>query len=66
MPFGAVFWARHAALYPVIEVNHHGQICYLQSLLGDTEMHGDWPAIDHAFGADQAERGPGCGRVLVS
>lgn len=29
--------------------HHHGQICYLQSLLGDTEMHWDAAAIDDVF-----------------
>jgi len=50
MPFGATFWGPHAALYPMIEIHHHhGQLCYIQSLLGDTEMHWDEAAIDEAF-----------------
>jgi hypothetical protein len=50
MPFGGVFRASHAALYPAIEVqHHHGQLCYIQSLLGDEEMHWCWPAVDQAF-----------------
>lgn len=50
MPFGGTFWAPHAALFPVIEIqHHHGQLCYLQSLLGDAEMHWDTEAIDQMF-----------------
>jgi hypothetical protein len=50
MPFGGVFRATRAACYPVLEVfHHHGQICYLQSLLGDTEMHWDESAIADEF-----------------
>jgi uncharacterized damage-inducible protein DinB len=31
---------RRAATMPVVDlVHHHGQICYLQTLLGDTEYH---------------------------
>jgi hypothetical protein len=50
MPFGGVFRASRAACYPVLDVlNHHGQILYLQTLLGDAEMH--WPeaAIEDEF-----------------
>jgi hypothetical protein len=28
---------------------HHGQICFLQSLLGDAEMHWDEAAINDEF-----------------
>jgi hypothetical protein len=50
MPFGGVFRASRAVCFPLMDLfNHHGQILYLQSLLGDTEMH--WPeaAIDDLF-----------------
>lgn len=52
MPFGGVFRATRAACYPLLDLmNHHGQILYLQSLLGDAEMH--WPedAIADEFAA---------------
>jgi len=39
LPFGE-FPAGFVAGLPVVEcVNHHGQITYIQSLLGDTESH---------------------------
>jgi hypothetical protein len=42
MPFGGVFRASRAVTFPVMDLfNHHGQILYLQTLLGDAEMH--WP-----------------------
>jgi hypothetical protein len=49
MPFGGVFRGTRAAGYPLLDVlNHHGQILYLQTLLGDAEMHWDEAAIaDH-------------------
>jgi hypothetical protein len=50
MPFGGVFRASRAACYPVLDLfHHHGQVCYLQSLLGDTEMHWDEAAIADEF-----------------
>jgi hypothetical protein len=50
MPFGGVFWAEDAATYPLIELfHHHGQICYLQTLLGDAEQHWDEAAIEIGF-----------------
>jgi len=50
MPFGGVFRAYRAVCYPVLELfHHHGQLCYLQSLLGDTEMHWDEAAIADEF-----------------
>jgi hypothetical protein len=39
LPFGE-FPAGFVAGLPVVElINHHGQITYIQSLLGDTESH---------------------------
>ena len=39
MPFGTFPLAQIAG-FPVIDVLHHrGQICYIQTLLGDTENH---------------------------
>lgn len=50
MPFGGVFRASRAVCYPLLDLlHHHGQILYLQSLLGDTEMHWDEAAIDAEF-----------------
>jgi hypothetical protein len=62
MPFGATFWGPHAAIYPAIEVqHHHGQICYIQSLLGDKEMHWDEEAIAQHFTYDPSRHTPGEG-----
>jgi hypothetical protein len=50
MPFGGVFRASRAVCFPVFDLfHHHGQICYLQSLLGDAEMHWDEAAIADEF-----------------
>lgn len=50
MPFGGVFRATRAVCFPLFDLfHHHGQICYLQSLLGDTEMHWDEAAIADEF-----------------
>ena len=50
MPFGGVFLASRAVCYPLLDIfQHHGQICYLQSLLGDAEMHWDAEAIEAEF-----------------
>ena len=52
MPFGGVFRATRAACYPLLDLmNHHGQILYLQSLLGDAEMHWSEEAIAAEFSA---------------
>jgi hypothetical protein len=51
-PFGRMRVER-AILFPLIDmIHHHGQICYLQSLLGDAEGHGDMEAMRECFGAD--------------
>jgi hypothetical protein len=45
-----------AALYPVMDLfHHHGQVCYLQTLLGDREQHWDEAAIAELFGPDSPE-----------
>jgi hypothetical protein len=50
MPFGGVFRAYRAVCFPLFDLfHHHGQICYLQSLLGDTETHWDEAAIADEF-----------------
>jgi hypothetical protein len=50
MPFGGVFRASRAVCYPLLDIlHHHGQICYLQSLLGDREMHWNEAAIADEF-----------------
>jgi len=41
LPFGMFTLAR-VAMFPVFDVmHHHGQIAYIQTLLGDTENHFD-------------------------
>lgn len=56
MPFGAVFRASRAVLFPVMDLfHHHGQVCYLQSLLGDRETHWDEAAITEHFIAREAD-----------
>ncbi len=48
-PFGE-FWAAHSVLFGMIDlVHHHGQIMYIQSLLGDAEMHYDPESIKRWF-----------------
>lgn len=43
MPFGATFPLSRVVSMPVIDViHHHGQIAYIQTLLGDTESHFDF------------------------
>lgn len=50
MPFGGVFVARRAVCFPLMDLfNHHGQVAYIQSLLGDTETHWDEAAIQAEF-----------------
>lgn len=50
MPFGATFWAEDAATYPLLDLmHHHGQLCYLQALLGDEEQHWNDEAISRCF-----------------
>ena len=45
MPFGTLSLARVVSM-PVIDLlHHHGQIAYIQTLLGDTEPHFDMSAI---------------------
>jgi uncharacterized damage-inducible protein DinB len=39
LPFGSFPLARAASMPVVDLIHHHGQIAYIQSLLGDTEMH---------------------------
>jgi hypothetical protein len=62
MPFGGVFRAYRAVCFPLMDLfHHHGQICYLQSLLGDDEMHWNADAIDQEFawkGDPNAESSP--------
>jgi len=50
MPFGGVFRAYRAVCYPVMDLfHHHGQICYMQCLLGDLEAHWNEAAIADQF-----------------
>lgn len=46
-PFGPI-WAGYALLFGLVDLlHHHGQLTYIQSLLGDAEMH---------FSTEQAQR----------
>lgn len=48
--FGNSVWAQRAVLLPVIDaMHHHGQITYIQSLLGDLEYHFDMEAAGRFF-----------------
>jgi hypothetical protein len=56
MPFGGVFRATRAACFPLLDLmNHHGQILYLQSLLGDAEMHWSDEAIACDFSVPEQQ-----------
>jgi hypothetical protein len=56
---GGLLWATRAVLIPVLDLLHrHGQICYLQTLLGDTEMHWDEAAIRECFGQPSTGEAP--------
>lgn len=56
MPFGGTFRAYRAVCFPLMDLfNHHGQILYLQSLLGDAEMHWSESAIDAEFTWNEAD-----------
>src|SRR5262245_5876376 len=49
---GMSMWAKWVALFPAVELlHHHGQIAYLQMLLGDMETHFDMEASARYFGA---------------
>jgi DinB superfamily len=49
LPFGK-FWAERFVLFPLLDLVHHrGQLCYLQSLLGDAEVRFDPEAGDRFF-----------------
>ena len=50
MPFGGVFRAYRAVCFPLMDLfHHHGQISYIQSLLGDAETHWNAEAIEQEF-----------------
>lgn len=50
MPFGGVFRAYRAVCFPVMDLfHHHGQVCYMQTLLGDAETHWNEAAIAEEF-----------------
>jgi DinB family protein len=52
---GADLWGPRVVLFPLVEIlHHHGQIAYIQSLLGDREAHFDMEALMPYFGADPA------------
>jgi uncharacterized damage-inducible protein DinB len=54
-PFGT-FWGTYSVVFGLIDLlHHHGQLTYLQSLLGDAEMHADMDAIRQCFGVPSTE-----------
>ena len=53
LPFGQL-WGSYAVTFGMIDlVHHHGQITYIQSLLGDAENHMDMPSVLRWFGPPQ-------------
>jgi len=47
-------WGTHAVMFAMVDLlHHHGQITYIQSLLGDAENHMDLPSVLHWFGPPQ-------------
>jgi hypothetical protein len=51
-PFGEM-WAAHAVLWGMIDlIHHHGQVVYIQGLLGDAAHHGDTTAATRWFGPE--------------
>jgi uncharacterized damage-inducible protein DinB len=53
-PFGQL-WASSAVTFGLVDLlHHHGQITYIQSLLGDAENHMDWGAMMQYFGVPKA------------
>ena len=53
---GGMLRAPRAALFPVMDLfHHHGQVCYIQTLLGDKEQHWDGDAINELWGPDSPE-----------
>jgi hypothetical protein len=52
-PFGPL-WANYAVTFGLVDLlHHHGQVTYIQSLLGDSENHFDAPSISRGFGPPQ-------------
>lgn len=48
---GAPLWGTNVVLFPLVDlVHHHGQITYIQMLLGDMESHFDMDAATRWFG----------------
>ena len=53
-PFGPL-WGAHAVTFGLVDLlHHHGQITYLQSLLGDAENHMEMEALAKYFGPPSA------------
>jgi hypothetical protein len=53
---GGPLRAARAVLFPVMDLyHHHGQVCYLQTLLGDREQHWNEAAITELWGPDSPE-----------
>ena len=51
---GGPLWAAYQVTFGLVDLlHHHGQITYIQSLLGDAEHHFDGPSIVRWFGPPQ-------------
>lgn len=48
MPFGTFPLSFIVSMAPLDTVHHHGQIAYIQTLLGDTESHFDFSLLPQA------------------
>lgn len=54
-PFGEM-WASRAVLFGMIDlIHHHGQVTYIQSLLGDAEVHFPPDGVTKWWGPPAAE-----------
>ncbi|MCC2669577.1 MAG: DinB family [Armatimonadetes bacterium] len=53
-PMGPL-WGAHAVTFGLVDlIHHHGQITYIQSLLGDAENHMEMDALAQYFGPPAA------------
>jgi uncharacterized damage-inducible protein DinB len=54
-PFGPL-WGTYSVTFGMVDLlHHHGQITFIQSLLGDTEHHGDMDALARYFGPPKGD-----------
>lgn len=48
-PYGPM-WGSYAVVFGMVDLlHHHGQLTYIQSLLGDAEIHADMDALSRYF-----------------